>query len=407
MTSPVASRTSGTASTAPTQADWVDPARLTADPYPSYERLRAQAPVVWVPVVNKYLVTTYTECHQVEMDQELFTANVSGATMTRALGARPMLRKDDPEHAADRRAINPTLRPKNILDAWAPIFERNAHRYLDRLADAGPETADLNRDYAAPLASQNLIDLLGLPDVQVEDMRRWSHAFIAGTGNVLDEPAIWARCDEARDELDRLLAELVPHYRAHPNASMTSALANSGLPTENVVSNVKLTISGGMNEPQHVITSMVWALDGHPDQRAQVLADPDLWPAVFDEAVRWQSPIGMYPREVTRPTVLGGVELPAGAPLGVVVASANRDRAAFGETADAFDVHRPKRSHLAFGSGVHLCAGHWAAKTSVGRIGVPLLYGRFPTLRVDPRRATTWEGWVFRGITGLPVTWDR
>jgi cytochrome P450 len=387
-------------------AEWVDPVQMMSDPYPVYERLRAEAPVVWVPALNKYLVTTYDECHQVEMDQETFSADVSGATMTQALGARPMLRKDDPDHAADRKAINPSLRPKNIKEAWAPIFERNARHYVEMLGDIGPEAADLNRDYAAPVASQNLIDMLGLPEVAVEDLRRWSHAFIAGTGNVLDDPQIWARCEAARAELDALLAELIPHYQLHPNASVTSALANSGLPVDNVAANVKLAISGGMNEPQHMITNMVFALDQHPEQREQVLVDSALWSAVFDEAVRWLSPIGMYPRETTCPTVLGGVQLPAGAPLGVVVGSANRDRTQFSGDPDVFDIFRPKQAHLAFGSGVHLCAGHWAAKTSIGQIAVPLLYQQFPTLRVDDRRVTTWDGWVFRGLTQLPVTWD-
>ncbi|NKX52965.1 cytochrome P450 [Arthrobacter mobilis] len=401
---PAASPPAAASGSAPV-ADWVDPARLMADPYPIYERLRAESPVAWVPVLNKYLVTTFADCHAVEQDQETFSANVSGATMNRALGARPMLRKDDPEHAADRAAVNPTLRPKNIKDTWAPVFERNARTWLDVLADMGPEEADLNRDYAAPVASQNLIDLLGLKDVAVEDMRRWSHAFIAGAGNLLDDAEIWARCDAAQEELDTLLAGLIPYYRQHPDGSITSALANSGLPRDNVASNVKLTISGGMNEPQHMVTNMVWALSRHPEQRAKVLADPSLWPAVFDEAVRWISPIGMYPRETTRAVVLGGVELPAGAPLGVVVGSANRDEARFTDAA-AFDIFRPKQAHLAFGSGVHLCAGHWAAKTSIGQIAVPLLYRRFPGLRTNERRAEAWDGWVFRGLTSLPVTWQ-
>ncbi|WP_240691873.1 cytochrome P450 [Arthrobacter sp. CAU 1506] len=387
-------------------ADWVNPSELMVDPYPTYERLRSESPVAWVPALNKFLVTSYAGCHAVELDQEIFSANVSGATMNRALGAQPMLRKDDPEHAADRAAINPVLRPKNIKEAWAPVFERNARTYLDVLEGKGPDQADLNRDYAAPVASQNLIDLLGLKDVTVEHMRRWSHDFIAGAGNVLDDQAIWARCAASRAELDAILDELIPFYQQHPNASMTSALANSGLPFDNVAANVKLTISGGMNEPQHMVTNIVWALSRHAEQRHTVLNDDSLWPAVFDETVRWLSPIGMYPRETTRATTLGGVSLPAGAGLGVVVGSANRDVNHFGPTAGEFNIFRPKTAHLAFGSGVHLCAGHWAAKTSIGQIAVPLAYQRFPGLRTDNRRPETWDGWVFRGITSLPVTWN-
>ena len=159
-----------------------------------------------------------------------------------------------------------------------------------------------------------------------------------------------------------------------------------------------------MNEPQHRVTNIVWALSRHPEQRDRVLDDASLWPAVFDETVRWLSPIGMYPRETTRQVVLEGVELPAGATLGVVVAAANRDPAAFERPAE-FDIARPKQPHLGFGSGVHLCAGHWAARISVGEIAVPLLYSRLAGLRTDVRRAEEWFGWVFRGLTSLPVTW--
>lgn len=391
---------------APT-ADWVDPAVMMRDPYATYERLRSLGPVVHVPVMGKYLVTSFDACRDVEADQETYSASVSGgsATLARALGGKPMLRKDDPEHAVERQAVNATMRPKNIRQTWVPVFERNARTYLDELREVGPEAADLNRDYAAPVAAQNLVDLLGLRGASVADMQRWSHAFIAGTGNLHDDEDIWQRCEGARDEVDALLDELIPYYRQHPDGSMTSALINGGLSHDSVAANVKLTISGGLNEPQHMVTNIVWALSRHPDQRRRVLDDPALWPAVFDEAVRWLSPIGMYPRQTTRATVLVDTHLPEGAPIGVVVAAANRDPMTFA-CADAFDIGRPKQSHLGFGSGVHLCAGHWAARISIGEIAVPVAYQALPGLRSDPSRAEQWDGWVFRGLTSLPATWD-
>ncbi len=395
-----------TSAAAPT-AEWVDPAAMLRDPHETYDRLRATAPVVRVPVMDRYLVTTFAGCHAVEADQETYSASISGsgATLARALGATPMLRKDDPDHAVERKPVNSPLRPRQIRQNWVPLFERNAQTYLSALLDKGPDDADLNRDYAAPLAAANLVDILGLHGVSPADMTRWSHAFIAGTGNLQDDPDIWARCDAAQQEVDALLDELLPRYASHPDGSFTSALANAGLDESAVRANVKLAISGGMNEPQHMITSMVWALSRHPDQRQRVLGDPSLWPDVFDETLRWLSPIGMYPRLTTRATVLEGVELPAGATLGVVVGAANRDPAVF-ERPEVFDIARPKQAHLGFGSGVHLCAGIWAARISIGEIAVPLLYERLPTLRTDDRRPATWDGWVFRGLTSLPVTWD-
>lgn len=387
-------------------ANWFDPAEMARAPYPTYQHLRESAPVTWVPAINRYLVTRFEACHQVEMDQEAFTTDVSKATMVRALGGKPMLRKDDPAHARDRAPVNPVFRPRRLKGTWEEVFRRNAERYIDRLAEAGPRNADLNRDYAAPVASQNLIDMLGLQDTDVEDMRRWSHDFIAGIGNVLDQQEIWDRCTRSQAEVDALVEELIPFYRDHPNDSMLSAWANSDVPDIDIHSNVKLSISGGMNEPQHMVTNMVWALSKHPEQRQHVLADPTLWTTVFEEAVRWFSPIGMYPRETTRAVTLAGAELPAGAPLGIVVASANRDQSQFGDNADAFDIFRERRPHLAFGGGAHLCLGQRAARLGIGEIAVPLLYDRFPGLTVETSRPETWDGWVFRGMTSLPVTWN-
>jgi cytochrome P450 len=395
-----------TAVAAATTADWVDPRAMLRDPFDTYDRLREQGSVVWVPALERYLVTGFAACRAVEADQATFSADVGGggATMARALGAKPMLRKDDPEHAVERAPINPGLRAKSIRASWGPRFERNAQIHLDVLRERGPKQAELNRDYAAPVAARNLVDVLGLREATPEQMQRWSHAFIAGIGNLADDPGIWARCDDAQREVDEHLDVLLPHLLRHPDTSLTSALANAGLPEAAVRANVKLTISGGMNEPQHMITNMVWALSRHPEQRDRVLADPSLWPVAFDEALRWLSPIGMYPRETTRATVLDGVELPRGATLGVVIVAANRDPAAF-EHPERFDIARSQRAHLGFGSGVHLCPGHWAARIAVGEIAVPRLYEALHGLQTDTRRDEAWFGWVFRGLTDLPVTW--
>lgn len=387
-------------------ADWINPAAMLRDPYETYERLRDLGPVVWAPTMNRYLATSFRACWAIEADQETYSASVRGssALMARALGAQPMLRKDDPAHSLERKAINPCMRPKNVRESWLPHFERNAETYLSAMRERGPDDADLNRDYAAPLAAHNLIDMLGLRGASPTDITRWSHAFIAGFSNLDDDSAIWARCDDARAQVDTLLDKLIPYYKSNPDGSMTSAMVNGDQEDSVVRANVKLTISGGMNEPQHMVTNIVWALSRHPEQRSEVLKNATLWPAVFDEAVRWLSPIGMYPRETTRATVLDGVYLPAGAGLGVVVGAANRDSAAF-DAPDQFNVSREKKPHLGFGAGVHLCAGHWAARISVGEVAVPLLYRSLPGLITDPNRAETWNGWVFRGLTSLPVTW--
>lgn len=383
---------SSTLSTAP-EATWFDPGEAMRDPYPAYERLRELGPVVYVPAVQRYLLTTHATVAEAEQHPEIFSSySETNLTMMRALGARPMLRKDDPGHAGERSAINPTLRPKSVQEAWSPGFANTVEHWLDHLLEIGPDEADLNRDFAAPVASQNLIDLVGFPpEVDVEDMRRWSTDFIAGIGNLLDDPDIWERCARSQAEVTAVLDELLPRLRRTPDHSITSHLLQVGLPEDVVRANVHLTISGGMNEPQHMITNMAWALSCHPEQRAEVRSGAVAWGDAFEETVRWQSPIGMIPREVVGDTSVAGTFIPSGANVGLLLASANRDESIF-EDAERYDVGRKARGHLGFGNGTHMCAGRWAAKTAVGELALPRLYDRIPDLDLADDRPVRWNG---------------
>src|SRR5699024_8726736 len=131
--------TDTTALTAPV-ADWFDPIEAMRDPYPQYEKLRALGPVVHAPAVGRVFITTNSAVSDAEHTPEVFSSySETNLTMMRALGARPMLRKDDPEHAQERKAINPTLRPKAIRNLWSPKFEDTVELWLDYLISIGPE----------------------------------------------------------------------------------------------------------------------------------------------------------------------------------------------------------------------------------------------------------------------------
>lgn len=392
-----------TTTTAPT-ADWLDFGQLSVDPYPLYDRLRGESPVAFVPITNSYWVTSFPAVRSVQ-DPETFVTVKQTELGERTFGKLPMLALDDPEHAAPRSAVNPGLRPKAMKEYWAPIFERNTRQYLDALAAAGPGAADLKRDFATPLATKNLADLVGLRGAAVPDVTRWSHSLISALANFMDDPAIWDQLDVAKAEMLALISELIPYYQATPDLSFTSALVQAGFPYETVAANVMLAISGGMNEPQHAITTTVWALSAHPEQRAAVLADEQLWPDALDEALRWISPIGLSPRQASRDTEVGGVPLEAGSVVWLVLGAVNRDSAVFPDAA-AFDITRAKQPHVAFGGGAHLCAGMWAAKWSLGHYALPMLYRRFEGLRTAEDRDAKWWGFAFRGLEEHPVTWD-
>lgn len=384
-------------------ADWVTINDLYDNPYPIYQRLRSESPVHWVPAVNRYMVLSYEACHIVEQDADRFSANETGSLMKRAMG-QSMLRKDDPEHKVDRASYGNTLRPATIKNHWNAIFQENSRKYLAELKAKGPG-ADFIWDYAAPYAAENLRLICGFHNASQQDMQRWSQTMINGTGNYADDPEVWAESERSAAEVDQAIDEMLPYLKDNPDSSLLSGLASMPIPMEAIRANLKMTIGGGLNEPRDVLSTTVWALLNHPEQRDQVMADPKLFATAFEESVRWVAPIGMYPREVVEDTVLGGVKLPAGARLGVVVSSANRDPEVWDDP-ESFDINRPKHPHLAFGGGQHYCAGTWVGRSSVAGVAMPDVFTELPGLRLDPADPSVIAGWVFRGMTHMPVLWD-
>lgn len=377
---------------------------LWDDPYPLYAELRETAPVAWVPSARRYLVTRHADVVAIERDVETFS-NTETPTLAERVMGETLLRKDGEKHRRERVALEATLRPRALKEHWAPTFQRNADDVLSVIQGNG--SADLFAELAAPLAARNLGSFLGLGPIPDDVLIRWSQDLIDGAGNYADDPEVWVRCDRAAAEIDDALTEAMPRLRRHPDPSVISSMLNAADPlTEaQVRGNVKVVIAGGINEPRDALLMSTYGLLTNPEQLADVFADGALWKRVFEEAVRWVAPIGMYPRQVTKPVEVAGVELKPGDRLGLVVASANRDPAVYVDP-DSFDIHRTVAGHLGFGSGPHFCAGAWASRASIGQAALPTLFRRCRNLRLDPDRAVRFGGWVFRGPLTMPVVWD-
>lgn len=172
-----------------------------------------------------------------------------------------------------------------------------------------------------------------------------------------------------------------------------------------IMPSLKVILLGGMQEPGHGAGSALFALLDHPDQLAEVRADLDgLLAAAIEEGMRWISPIGTQGRRTTRALELGGVELPADAPVAAVIASANRDERRF-EHAERFDIRRGRQRNATFGFGPHFCSGHAFAR-SLERIALRMLLERLPRLRLDPDRPPAFAGWEFRAPRTLWASWS-
>lgn len=379
-------------------------ADLLKDPYPTFERARDMAAVVRIEAANIMVATRYDDIMAMERDPETFSSENPQSLVNKVMG-HTMMRKDGEAHAIERKAVEPALRPGAVKSCWAPRLEAIFDEIMAGFEREGE--ADLFDVLAAPMAGRALAEVLGFLDVDWQTMALWSQCLIDGAGNYSGDADISRKAAEAAKGVEAAVDHALPYHRDNPNTSVLASMIHADQPhtIEQIYANIKVAVGGGLNEPRDSILTMVLGLLQNPDQLGRIMADANLWPTAFEESVRWISPIGMYPRRVTRDIAFSGVQLRAGDQVGLCVGAANRDPNRF-DAPDRFDVFREKKSHLAFGAGAHFCAGTWVARHMVGRLVVPKLFERLPNLRLRNPDAVRIQGWVFRGPTTLPVVWD-
>src|SRR3954449_9566685 len=370
---------------------------LSRDPYPVYRRLRDAGPCVRLEAVNRYVVPRWEDV--VALDElPGITAREAPSLMTRAMG-RTMLRTDGEEHARLRAPAHAPLRFRGFAERWGDMLAREAQGLL--AAQRARGHMDVLRDFAGPFAARTLKLLLGLHAARDEDLEFASQAFIDGIGNYADDGDTWQRCERANRLVDEAIT--ADWDRAEDGSVLRAFIGAGTLSEEEVRANVKLFISGGLNEPRDVIATTLHALLADPEQEALAREDPQNLAKATEESLRWTSPIGMYPRVVHEETELGGVHLRPGTRIGVLIASANRDERHW-EDPDRFDLRRATVRHLAFSRGPHVCPGAYVARRQVAHAALPALLA-LPGIRL----ATTdvrYQGWVFRGPARLDVAWD-
>ena len=373
---------------------------LDADPFPIYARLRDEEPVCYVPAVGLHLVTRWDDVQHVATHPEVFTAEVDASPLVRTLGVN-VLTVDGADHARMRAGMDAPMRPRAV-EGYAPgVIEPIARRHLDAMAaGAGGE---LMAAYCEPVSVLALGAVMGLGDLDAETLRRWFGDLATGGANFEQDPGKQAVADATSAEIDDRVSPLLDRLEREPDESVLSHMLAADATRAEVLSNLKLILLGGMQEPGHALGICVWALLTHPDTLARVRADRGLVRPAVEEALRWHSPVGTQTRQVTQPATLSGVELKPGDALAAVLASANRDERHWADP-DRYDIDR-RGAHAAFGLGAHHCAGAPLARHEV-RLPLEMLLDRFPKLRLDPGHEVELSGWEFRAPTALNVRWD-
>lgn len=373
------------------------------DPYPTLQRMRAETPISFVPELGATLLTKRDDIHTCEKNVAVFSSHQPGGLMNVLMGQN-MMRRDGEDHRRERFVYYSAISPSKVKATWARLFEVHADAALGTLAGSG--SADLVPAYATALSGEALKAMTGLTNITFQQMDAWSQAMIDGVANYGGDPAVEARCHQATAAIDGAIDERLPEVRATPDHSLLSVMLESGMPLDNVRANIKLTISGGQNEPRDAIAGAIWALLTHPEQLALVQREDVSWLQVFEEYCRWISPIGMSPRRIAKDHTYGGVRFEPEERVFLMFGSANRDEDHF-EHPERFDVTRDTGASLTFGAGPHFCAGAAASRSLVGEVALPKVFERLPDLRLDDSAPPVrFGGWAFRGPLSLPVVWS-
>ncbi len=380
----------------------IDVPSFWANPYPALARMRAEAPIAFVPQLGATLLTRRDDIFVCEKNIAVFSSHQPGGLMNVLMGHN-LMRKDGEAHATERQIITASLNPRVVRDVWRHEFEAHARAILDAIEPRGE--ADLVKAYALPLSGEALKCMTGLTNITFGEMDAWSQGMIDGIANYTGDPEVEKRCHAATAGIDAAIDDMIPVLSRKPNHSLLSVMLEAGMAEDSVRANVKLAISGGQNEPRDAIAGCIWALLSRRDQLAIVEAGEASWKQVFEEYCRWIAPIGMSPRRIAEPHSYGGVDFEPESRAFLMFGSANRDEAHFAD-ADRFDVMRDTAKAISFGAGPHFCAGAWASRSLVSEVALPMVFDRLKGLALGDPDAVRVGGWAFRGVLNLPVRWE-
>jgi cytochrome P450 len=323
------------------------------------------------------------------------------------LGPRSLIGSDPPDHTRLRRLVSRAFTPRAVA-AWRPRIEQIADALrdarLDRAAATGDGVIDVIPAFAAPLPVLVICELLGVPAADRRRFQHWGDA-LARTLDLLTLTTA-RQAAVALDELAAYFDVLFERRRREPGDDVIDVLLAAeadepGLSSDELLATTLLLLAAGFETTVNLIGNAVLALLQHPAQLALLRAEPARTAAAVEEALRWDAPVQRDVRFARVDVDLDGRTVPAGTPVGLLLAGANRDPEVFADP-ERFDLtRRDAHRHLAFASGIHHCLGAALARLE-GEIAISVLLRRAPALAsAGPMRRRA--GMVLRGVTSLPV----
>jgi cytochrome P450 len=403
--------------------------KVMQDPYPYYERLRAEDPVHFDEGIRTWLVTRHEDIVAVARNTEVYSdeMRVSGAIRSpfQAEVDEYMQREGfmvlDPADSFKTDGELHTRRRKLVAHAFtgpavAAMEARVAAICKDKAATfLGRSEADLVREYAMPIPILVICDALGLPMDRVDEISRGADAMVAQVGAGATREEAYQRGRNVM-QLHRFVRQAIEERRHKPGTDLISLLVQARiddpaapqLTERELMSIATVAIAGGVDTTRNGIAFALHALATRPDLLARLRASKEQDKEIRrfnEEALRFYAPVPLLPRIAKKEAVLGGKTIPQGAFVFLCWASGNRDAQRFAEP-DKFDMDRANANQqLAFGTGVHFCIGAMLARQEM-KCALREIVNSVQSLQlaVSPDQLDLSDSMVIlRGLKRLPV----
>ena len=389
-------------------------------PFAIWEQARQQCPVFYSEQLGAWVVTRYEDVVEVLGDFQTFSSVGASRGFSEltpeaqaVLATVPspsqtdVVPTDPPRHTKMRRFIQLSFVPKRIADL-EPRIRTIANELIDTIEPRGH--CDIYRDFAYLYTLSVVMSLVGMPEEDLPRIKHWVECSLSLKWGRLD-PAAQLAAAEGRKEYFEYLAQFVQARRDDGDSFVAALAAHSEqsddpLTETELIGQISTLMSAGHETTANFLTL---SMDAFLTDRAiweAILVDPSTIPAVIEESLRLNGPVQSLWRATTKESALAGVDIPAGARISALTASGNRDETMFDDAA-AFDLDRANtRKHIAFGRGIHSCAGSNLARMEV-RIALEVLSQRLPSLRRAQSGPLQFEPSALqRAPKELQLAWD-
>lgn len=376
------------------------------DPFPFWDSLRQSCPVAHTKRRgDTWLLTTYEDVTKAAHDIETFSSLEVGVIAPEEVDEEPILpyglppiSADPPLHTWTRRLLLPWFSHSKVA-TYETMTRELCRRLIDAMVEDG--FGDAAAGYAQQIPVRVIAKILGVPDTQSDIFTEWVR-------DVLEFADDKEKSQEGWDGILEFMLTQLEMAKSSPQEDLISQLVHTehdGAPIEDtiVLGIAGLVMIAGIDTTWSAIGSSLWHLATHPDDLARLVAEPELMDSAVEEFLRAYAPVTMA-RVVTADTEFQGCPMHQGDKVLMNFPAANRDPAAF-EKADEVILDRAQNRHVAFGSGIHRCAGSNLARMEL-KVAIEEWIARFPKFSIAEGAEVTWAGGQVRGPRSVPVVFS-